>query len=217
MEHDVWPLVLDLAGVFFFAVSGSLMAAQKNFDIVGSLFLGSLTGLGGGVIRDLVLGRFPNAFAEPVYLAPPVAAAVVVFFLLPAVVKLRRTLLLFDAAGLALFCTTGTITALTLGANPISSALLGTTTAIGGGLLRDTVANVRPQLFDRHDIYAVPALLGAGLVAFLWQLGAYTPASGGAVAVVVFALRVLSLRFRWRVPFAAVVAHREGRTTPPGD
>jgi uncharacterized membrane protein YeiH len=217
MQPDVWPLVLDLAGVFFFAVSGSLMAAQKNFDIVGSLFLGSLTGLGGGVLRDLVLGRFPLAFAEPVYLAPPVLAAVVVFFLMPAVVKLRRTLLLFDAAGLALFCITGTVTALTLGANPVSGALLGTTTAIGGGLLRDTVANVRPQLFDRHDIYALPALVGAGTVAVLWQAGAYSAGSAAVVAVVVFALRVLALRFRWRVPLAAVVHHRDGRSTAPGE
>ena len=210
---DPWPLVLDLVGVFFFAVSGSLMAAQKDFDIVGSVLLGSLTGLGGGVIRDVVLGRLPLAFAEPVYLAPPVLAALVVFFLMPAVQRMRRTIMLFDAAGLALFCITGTVAALGLGANPVSAALLGTATAIGGGVLRDVVANIRPQLFDRFDIYALPAMFGAAAVAVLWELGALTTASGAAVAIVVFALRVLALRFRWRVPLAAASRHRGERTT----
>lgn len=213
MDSVPWPLVIDLVGVFFFAVSGCLVAAQKDFDIVGSVLLGSLTGIGGGVLRDLVLGRLPLAFAEPIYLAPPVAAAVVVFFLMPAVQKLHRTLLLFDAAGLALFCITGTVTALGYGVHPVSAALLGTTTAIGGGLLRDTVANVRPQLFDRHDIYALPAMVGAGAAAALWTLGMLTTASGAGVAIVVFALRVLALRFRWRVPLAAASRHRGAPTS----
>ncbi|GAB3277460.1 trimeric intracellular cation channel family protein [Sinomonas notoginsengisoli] len=208
MDSAAWALLFDLLGVFFFAVSGCLTAAQKDYDIVGSLLLGSLTGIGGGVIRDLVLGRFPSSFAEPIYLAPPVLAAVVVYFLMPALQKLRRTLLMFDAAGLALFCITGTITALGLGVNPIPSAILGTVTAIGGGLLRDTVANVRPGLFDRHDIYAVPAMVGAGAVSVLWTLGLYSTAAGVVVAVVVFAFRVLALRFRWRVPLAASSRHR---------
>lgn len=210
MDAAAWALVFDLLGVFFFAVSGCLLAVQKNFDIVGSLLLGSLTGIGGGVIRDLVLGRFPNSFAEPVYLAPPVLAAAVVYFLMPAVQKRRRTLLTFDAAGLALFCTTGTVTALMHGVHPVPAALLGTVTAIGGGLMRDTVANVRPGLFDRNDLYAVPAMVGAGAVSALWTLGLYSTAAGLIVAVVVFAFRLLSLRFRWRVPLAASSRHYHG-------
>lgn len=208
MDSAAWALAFDLLGVFFFAVSGSLMAAEKDYDIVGSLLLGGLTGIGGGVIRDLVLGHFPNSFAHPVYLVPPVLAAAVVYFLMPAVRKLRRTLLMFDAAGLALFCVTGTITALLAGVGPVPAALLGTTTAIGGGLLRDTVANVRPGVFDRHDFYAVPAMLGASLVAVLWWLDAYSTVAGVVVAVVVFALRLLALRFRWRVPLAASTRNR---------
>jgi uncharacterized membrane protein YeiH len=214
MDARTWSLVFDLLGVFFFAVSGSLLAVQKNFDIVGSLLLGSLTGLGGGVIRDLVLGRFPNSFAEPVYLAPPVLAAAVVYFLMPAVQKARRTLLTFDAAGLALFCITGTVTALNYRVNPVSAALLGTVTAIGGGLMRDTVANVRPGLFDRHDLYAIPAMVGAGAVAGLWALGLYSTVAGMVVAVVVFGFRILALRLRWRVPLAASSRHRSAGEAP---
>lgn len=211
MDSATWSLAFDLLGVFFFAVSGCLLAVQKGFDILGSLLLGSLTGIGGGVIRDLILGRFPNSFAEPIYLAPPALAALVVYFLVPAVQKARRTLLTFDAAGLALFCITGTVTALSYKVNPVSAALLGTVTAIGGGLLRDTVANVRPGLFDRHDLYAVPAMLGAAAVAALWTLGLYSTAAGFVVAVVVFAVRILALKFRWSVPLAASSRHQAER------
>lgn len=196
-------LVLDLLGTFFFAVSGCLLAARRGFDIIGSLFLGALAGLGGGVIRDLILGEVPNAFDSPVYLAAPVVAAVMVFFLKRSVERLRKPLLVFDAGGLALFCIVGTVKALEVGLNPIASALLGVTTAVGGGMLRDVVANREPQLFDPRDIYAVPAMLGAGFTAVVWQADLYSPVAAAAIATVVFGLRVLSLHFGWHIPHAS--------------
>lgn len=201
-------LILDLAGTFFFAVSGSLLAARRNFDVVGSLLLGTLAGLGGGITRDLIIGQgVPRAFADPVYLLPPLLAAVLVFIHVLGVERYRRTLLVFDAAGLALFCVTGTLTALAAGLHPVPAALLGVTTAVGGGLLRDVVANEVPQLFNPRGVYAVPAMLGAGLVSGLSVAGLFNPAVGIAVALLVFALRVLSLRYGWRIPLA-------GRTAP---
>ena len=196
-------LVLDLVGVFFFAVSGSLLAARRNFDIVGSLLLGSLAGLGGGVARDLIIGKgVPLAFTEPVYLLPPLMAALLVFIHVLGVERYRRTLLVFDAAGLALFCVTGTLTAHDAGLNPVSAALLGVTTAVGGGLLRDVVANEVPQVFNPRGVYAIPAMLGAGMVSLLTALGVFSPALGIAVAALVFTLRILSLRYGWRIPLA---------------
>ncbi|GAB3279094.1 trimeric intracellular cation channel family protein [Microbacterium lacusdiani] len=199
-------LVLDLLGTFFFAMSGCLLAARSRFDIIGSLFLGSLAGLGGGVIRDLVLGNVPNAFANPWYLAPPLLAALVVYFLHAWVERLHRPLLILDAGGLALFCVTGTVTALHAGMNPVASALLGVTTAVGGGLLRDVVANRVPQLFNRDDLYAVPAMIGSVLATVLWLTGLYGIMTAVAVALVVFAFRVVSLHFGWHIPHAAPVA-----------
>ena len=198
-----WSLVLDLLGTFFFAVSGCLLAARRQYDIIGSLLLGSLTGLGGGVIRDVILGVPPAALAQPIHLVPPVVATVLVYFFMPSVERFPRTLLVFDAGGLALFCTTGTIAALTAGMNPASAALLGVTTGVGGGLLRDVVANRDPQLFNPHDLYAVPAMLGAALTTVLWSLGVFSALAQLLVAAVVFGLRILSLRFGWHVPHAA--------------
>ncbi|WP_354002937.1 trimeric intracellular cation channel family protein [Microbacterium elymi] len=116
--------------------------------------------------------------------------------------RYSRTLLVFDAAGLAVFCTTGTVTALTAGMNPIAAILLGVTTGVGGGLMRDVVANRDPQLFNPNDLYAVPAFIGAVLIAGLWYVGWYGPIALYAVTALVFAFRVLSLRFRWRIPHA---------------
>lgn len=195
-------LILDLAGTFFFAISGSLLAVRRHFDIVGSLLLGSLTGLGGGVVRDLIIGVKPTAFTEPVYLIPPAAAALVVYFLVQNVQRFPRTLLVFDAGGLALFCITGTVKALNAGMNPFAAALLGLTTGVGGGLLRDVVANRDPQLFNPRDLYAVPAFLGAALITLLWQLSLFNPVTELCVAAVVFSLRLLSLHFQWHIPRA---------------
>ncbi|GER23809.1 UPF0126 membrane protein [Zafaria cholistanensis] len=204
---------LDLTGVFFFAVSGCLLAARRGFDIVGSVLLGSLAGLGGGIVRDLILDQgIPNAFAEPVYLVPPLLAAGLVHFHVVRVERHRRSLLAFDAAGLALFCVTGTSTALEAGMGPVPATLLGVATAVGGGVLRDVVANEVPQLFNPRGVYAVPALLGAGTTTLLREAGWLSIPSGAAVAVAVFALRLLSLRFGWRVPLAA----RRPRDWPPG-
>ncbi|MGJ4845906.1 trimeric intracellular cation channel family protein [Leifsonia sp. Le1] len=198
-----WSLVLDLLGTFFFAISGCLLAARRGFDIVGSLLLGSLTGLGGGVVRDVILGVPPVAFAQPLHLVPPVAAAVLVYFLSGSVERMPRTLLVFDAGGLALFCTTGTVTALNAGLNPVAAALLGVTTGVGGGLLRDVVANRDPQLFNPNDLYAVPAMLGAAAITVLWSYGLYGALTELLVAVLVFVFRLLSLRYKWRVPHAS--------------
>ncbi|GAA3324964.1 trimeric intracellular cation channel family protein [Paeniglutamicibacter sulfureus] len=203
------PLMFDLLGVFFFGVSGSLLAARRGFDIVGSLLLAGLTGIGGGIVRDVILGEVPTAFANPYYFVPPTLAALLVYFVAPGVQRLKRPLLVFDAAGLALFCTSGTVKALELGMNPFAAALLGVTTAVGGGLLRDVVANQTPAIFDPRDMYAVPAMMGAGLIAALWVAGFSGWVWELAVAAIVFTLRVLSLKLRWHVPKAVGPWHRE--------
>ncbi|MHA7283472.1 trimeric intracellular cation channel family protein [Arthrobacter sp. TMS2-4] len=193
----------DLLGVFFFAVSGSLLAARKGFDLVGSLLLASLASLGGGVARDLILNVPPAAFTNPVYLVPPLLATVLVYFVFSGVERGKRILVVFDAGGLALFCITGTLKALDAGLHPVSAALLGVTTAVGGGLLRDVVANEVPQLFDPRDIYALPAMLGSVVVTVLYLTGTFTIVTGTAAASLVFSLRVLAWRYGWHAPLAA--------------
>ena len=198
------PLLLDLLGVFFFAVSGSLLATRKGFDLVGSVLLGSMVGLGGGVIRDIILNLGPPAaFSNQLYLLPPLAAAALVYFTVKNVKRSGGVLSMFDAGGLALFCVTGSLKALESGMNPAASILLGVTTAVGGGILRDITANEVPKVFDPKDLYAIPAFVGAALTTAMWHLGWLNLATGTAAAVVVFTLRLLALRFGWHAPLAA--------------
>ncbi|THJ66527.1 trimeric intracellular cation channel family protein [Arthrobacter echini] len=196
-------LAADLLGVLFFAVSGSLLAARKSFDLVGSLLLAALASLGGGVLRDVILDVPPAAFNNPAYLVPPLLATGLVYFVFSGVERVRQVLVLFDAAGLALFCITGTVKALELGQNPVSAVLLGVATAVGGGLLRDVVANEIPQLFDPRDIYALPAMLGASMVTVLYLTGTFTIITGIIAASLAFSLRILAWRYSWHAPLAA--------------
>jgi uncharacterized membrane protein YeiH len=207
---DIALVWLDLAGVFFFAVSGSLLAARKQFDILGSLLLASLVSLGGGVIRDIILNTVPAAFTNPAYLVPPFLATVLVYFLFSSVQRYTSLLVLFDAGGLGLFCITGTLKALSFGVNPLAAVLLGVATAVGGGLLRDITANEVPQLFNNRDIYALPAFTGAALTSVLWVTGLFNAITAFAVAAIVFMFRVVAWRRYWYVPLAVRGWHRTG-------
>jgi uncharacterized membrane protein YeiH len=111
--------------------------------------------------------------------------------------------LAFDAAGLGLFCVSGTVKALDFGLAPIAAVLLGVTTAVGGGVLRDVIARETPELVRRgSELYAIPACLGALAVAVAWELGLYEPALGAVIAAVVFGLRALALHRHWHGPLA---------------
>ncbi|GAA3644696.1 trimeric intracellular cation channel family protein [Streptomyces fenghuangensis] len=203
---------LDLAGIFVFAVSGALLAVRKNFDVVGMALLASVTGLGGGLFRDLVIGAVPPAaFTDLGYLLTPLAATVLVFFLHPQVERINRAVMVFDAAGLGLFCVTGTVKAHAYGLGLTASVVMGLATAAGGGVLRDVLANEVPSLlrWDR-EVYAVPAVVGAAAVALLIKAGELNGVTSGAAAALAFVLRLLALRYNWRAPRAW---HRRSRRT----
>jgi uncharacterized membrane protein YeiH len=195
---------LDLAGIFVFAVSGALLAVRKNFDVVGMALLAEVTGLGGGLFRDLVIGAVPPAaFTDLGYLLTPLAATALVFFLHPQVERINRAVMVFDAAGLGLFCVTGTVKAHAYGLGLTASVVMGLATAAGGGVLRDVLANEVPSLlrWDR-EVYAVPAVVGATAVALLIKAGELNGVTSGAAAALAFGLRLLALRYNWRAPRA---------------
>ncbi|WP_159612289.1 trimeric intracellular cation channel family protein [Glutamicibacter sp. JC586] len=210
-------ILIELVGIFFFAVAGSLMAARRGFDLLGSVFLGGVCGLGGGVVRDLILNESPATFQHPIYFVPPVLAALCVYAFTPAVRKLHRLVQLFDAAGLGLFCMTGTLKALEHQFNPVTAILLGVITSVGGGLLRDVISNVTPDLFNPRDIYALAAMVGSTLTVLAWHLGVMNSLVGFGIGALAFAIRVASLRFGWSVPLAAGHWHRSTPTSPGHD
>ncbi|MGX2994375.1 trimeric intracellular cation channel family protein [Streptomyces sp. JNUCC 64] len=208
MLHDLFSPtvqhVLDLAGIFVFAISGALLAVRKNFDVFGIAVLAEVTALGGGLFRDLVIGAVPPAaFTDLGYFLTPLVAAALVFFLHPEVERIQNGVNVFDAAGLGLFCVTGTTKAYEYGLGLTSSAVLGLATAVGGGVLRDVVANEVPSLvrWDR-DLYAVPAIVGATIVALCLKYDALNGVTSVIAVVTAFALRLLAMRYHWRAPRA---------------
>lgn len=195
---------LDVIGIFVFAISGALLAVRKNFDVFGMAVLAEVTALGGGLFRDLIIGAVPPAaFTDLGFFVTPLLATVVVFFLHPHVERIQAAVLVFDAAGLGLFCVTGTTKAYSHGLGLTASATLGLATAVGGGVLRDVLANEVPSLlrWDR-DLYAVPAIVGATMVVLCIRFDALTSLTSGVAAATAFVLRLLAMKFHWRAPRA---------------
>ena len=193
-------VVLDLAGIFVFAISGGLVAVRKELDVFGVLVLAGTTGLGGGLLRDVLIDATPPAaLSDWRYLMVPVAAGLLTFFFHPAVGRLERPVAVFDAFGLSLFCVTGAVKALEHGLGPLPAALLGMVTGIGGGMLRDLLTGRVPVVF-RGELYATPALAGAAIAVAAEQLdlplllGALL--GGGGCLL----WRLLAMWRRWQAP-----------------
>ncbi|MGW5846535.1 trimeric intracellular cation channel family protein [Streptomyces sp. NPDC055254] len=207
MLHDLFPPgiqhALDLAGIFVFATAGALLAVRKNFDVFGIAVLALVTALGGGLFRDLVIGATPAAaFGELSFFVTPLVAAALVFFLHPEVQRINRAINVFDAAGLALFCVTGTTKAYEFGLGLTASAALGVATAVGGGVLRDVLVNEVPSLLRDREMYAVPAVVGASMVALSIRFEALNAFTTGLAIVATFVLRLLAMHYHWRAPLA---------------
>lgn len=199
-EQGTLLLVLDLCGIFVFAISGALVAVRKDLDIFGVLVLAGTTGLGGGFLRDVLIDATPPAaLADWRYLTVPVAAGLVTFVFHPAVGRLERVFTVFDAAGLGLFCVTGALKALDYGLGPVPAALMGMVTGIGGGMARDLLAGRVPVIFS-SELYATPALLGATWAVVAQGLGLDVGLVALPGVVICVGLRLLALRRNWRAP-----------------
>ncbi|GAB1642381.1 trimeric intracellular cation channel family protein [Krasilnikovia sp. MM14-A1259] len=195
-------LAADLIGVAVFAASGGSAAVGKRLDLFGVAFVGFAAALGGGIVRDVVIGSVPPlAFADWRYALTAVAASVAVFWLHPQLYRVRRTVLVLDAAGLGLFTVTGTLKALDAHVPAVGACLIGMLTAIGGGLARDLLTGEIPVVLQR-EIYAIVALGGAVTVTVLVRFGAANLPTLALAAVVMTGVRLLALYRRWSAPVA---------------
>jgi uncharacterized membrane protein YeiH len=192
--------VLDLVGLFVFALSGASAAVAKKLDVFGVVVLVLVAATGGGAMRDVLLGATPPlVLSDWRYLAVPAVASVITFYFHPQLTRLRRLVLLSDAAGLGLFVVAGTRKALDSGVAPLGACVVGMLTGIGGGLLRDVLLGEIPVVL-RREIYAVAALLGAIVVVVAERVGVDSVVSAVTAAVLVCGLRLLSLVRKWSAP-----------------
>ncbi len=204
---DTFLLILELAGTMAFAASGAMTGSKKEMDLFGVWILGLTTAVGGGVIRDLILGNVPPAtFRDPIYAA--VASATSLIFFLPQVRRaLQRdqrrfdlVMLLMDSAGLGIFTVTGIRLAYDTVADPgwFLLVFVGVVTGVGGGVLRDVLAGDTPYIFRKH-VYASASLAGALLCAILWRPAGSLPAMLAGMCLVL-SIRCLSAYFHWDLP-----------------
>ena len=200
--------VLELIGAAAFAVSGAMAAIEKRADIFGVLFLAVTTALGGGVIRDVLIGRIPPVmFVSYWYLLISVAAALAVFidaYLRSEKYKLHLDKLdavnnIFDAIGLAVFTVSGMNAAMPVSDNIILVLFVGMCTGVGGGMLRDVMTNTMPKVL-RKRVYAVASLLGGGLYYAMYALGVNQIVSLGCGMLLIFALRLFATIYKWNLP-----------------
>jgi uncharacterized membrane protein YeiH len=193
-------VVLDLLGIAVFAVSGGLVAVRKDLDLFGVLVLAGVTGLGGGFLRDVLIGATPPAaLADWRYLIVPVVAGLLTFAYHPALGRMERMVTVFDAFGLALFCVTGALKALDFGLGPVPAALMGMLTGIGGGMARDVLAGRVPAIF-RGELYATPALAGAFIAVLVERADQPLLLGAGLGGGVCLVWRLLAIWRHWQAP-----------------
>ncbi len=192
---------LDLAGTFAFAISGATAARQRGLDLFGICAIAFVVACGGGIIRDLCIGAIPpTGLANWRYLVAAMIAAGMTIGLYPFVRKLNHPVLLFDAVGLSLFAVTGAQKSLAYGHNAEVAVLLGITTAVGGGILRDVLLNRIPVILEK-EIYASAALMGALIVVFGDYLKWLSSDWVSIIALITcFGLRLLALHYHWNLP-----------------
>lgn len=199
---------LEIIGAAAFAVSGAMAALEHEADIFGVIFLALVTALGGGVIRDLLLGVTPpKMFVSYVYLAVAAVAALIVFadaYIRREKYRKHRDKLdsinnMFDAVGLAVFTVSGMNTAMQQSDNVLLILVLGMSTGVGGGMLRDMMINKMPKVL-RKRVYAVASLLGGGVYYGLFTLGVHETIAAVSGMALIIALRVLATVYKWNLP-----------------
>ena len=193
----------DLFGTMAFAVTGAFKAIEHKSDIVGIIILSIITGVAGGTIRDIIIGKFPpNSISDPSYVIVSVASAVTLFFLYPYLKKHWNVFLKFDAIGLGVFSITGATFAFNIfGLNFLAMAFAGILSAVGGGILRDVFVNEVPIIFVK-ELYATASF--AGIVAFYLLLVGNIPLYIASVSgiIITTSLRLVAMKYNWNLPLA---------------
>ena len=192
--------VLDLFGTVAFAITGAFKAIEKKFDIVGILVLATITGVAGGTIRDVILGRIPNSVADPTYIVATIASGIVIFFLYSRLKKHWNLFLKFDAIGLGVFTIIGATFAYNVfGLNFLAILLAGILTATGGGILRDIFVNQVPIVFVK-EFYLSASFIGIvifSIILYFTEDIYYATIVG---IILTTSLRLIAIKYNWNLP-----------------
>lgn len=205
------PLYIDLLAVFVGAVSGALIAIRNRYDFTGVIVVALVSGLGGGLIRDVLIGRgAPAALRNEAYLYVALVAALAGLMFRAYVVKINTLIIIADAASLAMYTVVGIDKGLAANLPLVTAALLGVITATGGGLLRDILGREVPQLIRPGHFVITASIAGVVVFAALYALGVDNRFAGWTAIAVAFSLRVGSVYFNWMTPEASTITEGLG-------
>ena len=199
-SSEFFIYVLDLFGTVAFAITGAFKAIEKKFDIVGILVLATITGVAGGTIRDVILGRVPNSIVDPTYVIVTIASGITIFFLYSRLKKHWNLFLKFDAIGLGVFTIIGATFAYNIfGLNFLAILLAGVLTAAGGGILRDIFVNQVPIVFVK-EFYLSASFIGIvifSVILYFTNELYYATIAGIALTS---SLRLIAMKYNWNLP-----------------
>jgi uncharacterized membrane protein YeiH len=202
-------VAFDLGGTFVFALSGATAAVRHRLDLFGVLVLSFAAGNSGGIARDVMIGAVPPAaISDWRYVAVSILAGLITFSWYRTIDRLSSPVLMFDAAGLALFAVSGAGKALAFHAAPVAATLLGMLTGIGGGMVRDVLVREIPTVL-RTELYAVAALIGAAVIVIGRVLLIPSSVAAGVGAALCFGLRFMAIRRGWQLPIARPLTQSE--------
>lgn len=199
---DGFISILDYLGTIAFAITGALKAISHKADIFGIIVLATVVGVAGGIMRDVIFGRFPTAFSDPIYISLTVAAGIVTFFLYSKLKNQMNAWLVFDAIGLGVFSIIGaSITYQIVGLSFLPMLFAGVLTAIGGGILRDFFVREIPIVFVK-EVYAVASVLGITIFYLALSLGVDIQVASVIGIVSATGMRLLAMKYNWNLPKA---------------
>ena len=196
-----WIYILNITGVLVFAISGVLTALDNDFDVVGASVIGFITALGGGTLRDMMIGETPVGWMQDTnYLWAILVAMIVAYVFRDNIQKFRRSWFVFDTIGIGLFTILGLQKTLDVGLSPAIAVLMGMVSATFGGVLRDVLSNVVPLIF-RREIYATACLAGGVFFLILSQLSDYIHLNMVISMSTVFVIRYFAVKYKWTLKF----------------
>ena len=199
---DGFISILDYLGTIAFAVTGATKAISHKADIFGIIVLATVVGVAGGITRDVIFGRFPTAFSDPIYISLTVAVGVVMFFLYTKLKRQMNIWLVFDAVGLGVFSIIGASIAYSIvGLDFLPMLFAGVLTAIGGGILRDVFVREIPIVFVK-EVYAVASVVGIVVFYAILSSGADIQIASIIGIVVATGIRLLAMKYNWNLPKA---------------
>ena len=199
-SSDFFIYVLDLFGTVAFAITGAFKAIEKKFDIIGILVLATITGVAGGTIRDVVLGRVPNSIVDPTYVIVTIASGIAIFFLYSRLKKHWNLFLKFDAIGLGVFTIIGATFAYNIfGLNFLAILLAGVLTAAGGGILRDIFVNQVPIVFVK-EFYLSASFIGIVIFSIILYFTNELYYATIVGITLTSSLRLIAMKYNWNLP-----------------